>query len=167
MYLNIAVVKNMQAEKHAALDPKEAQKLARNGAKIAVQSGAWSHEDLSGLVMKNIRFTSDVRDLVRDADLVLSVCVPAQQILEAMQESAVLVTRERPPESDFQIDRLLNRRITTIVADRREKESKSIAHFIASMVKGDILDPDWDNQNLSRLLFTHRGQIRRQSAGIR
>jgi len=175
MYVNIAVLKDAYYGTRAALDPNMAEKLARQGAKIAVQSGAWSYEQLSGLVFHNIRFTRDVDDLVGDADIVLSVGLPAPEILEAMQENAVLVTLESPQDENLPLESLLQRRLTTIVADRvpseaqRQalKESSGLARFIASMVKDSVLDPDWEDQSLSGLLFTHQGQIRRQMSDVR
>ncbi len=172
MYLNIAVLKERSNERRTALDPISAQKLAEEGAKMTVQSGAWDFERLSGGTFKGIRFTGDLEELASDADIVLSVGLPSRRVIDAMQEGAVLITQESPQDNPAFARQLLERGITSLVFERKPCEtdrqalnvSCQLLDVIRSMVKDKILALDCNDRKVSRFIFSHRGRIWRERA---
>lgn len=93
MPVKIAVLKETRPhERRVAMVPAVADKLAKLGAEIHLQSGAGSAVKLADQAFKNVRFHSDPQELVRDADIVLSVQPPEQAVARAMKEGAILVS---------------------------------------------------------------------------
>jgi NAD(P) transhydrogenase subunit alpha len=93
MPVQIAVLKETRPnERRVAMVPAVADKLAKLGAEIHIQSGAGDAVKLADAAFKSAKFTSDVQALVRAADVVLSVQPPDAAIVSAMKPGAVLIS---------------------------------------------------------------------------
>jgi NAD(P) transhydrogenase subunit alpha len=93
MSVKIAVLKETRPnERRVALVPAVADKLIKLGAQIAMQSGAGNAVKLPDSAYKNVTFTDDVRELVRDADIVLGVQPPSLEVVQQMKEGAILIS---------------------------------------------------------------------------
>jgi NAD(P) transhydrogenase subunit alpha len=93
MPVQIAVLKETRPnERRVAMVPAVADKLAKLGAEIHIQSGAGDAVKLTDAAFKSAKFTSDAQALVRDADVVLSVQPPDAAIVSAMKPGAVLIS---------------------------------------------------------------------------
>jgi NAD(P) transhydrogenase subunit alpha len=93
MPVKIAVLKETRPnERRVALVPVVADKLAKLGAQIAMQSGAGDAVKLPNSVYKNVAFSDDVRELISEADVVLGVQPPSVEIANMMKPGAVLIS---------------------------------------------------------------------------
>jgi H+-translocating NAD(P) transhydrogenase subunit alpha len=93
MPIKIAVLKESRPhERRVAMVPAVADKLAKLGAQIHLQAGAGSAVKLPDQAFKNVTFQADAQELVRDADIVLSVQPPAPALAAAMKEGAILIS---------------------------------------------------------------------------
>jgi H+-translocating NAD(P) transhydrogenase subunit alpha len=116
MPVKIAVLKETRAaERRVAMVPAVADKLAKLGAQIHLQTGAGAAVKLADAVYKNVQLHADPIELVRDADIVLSVQPPDLTVVQAMKEGAVLISfvyAHKEPE----LTRLLRERKITSFA---------------------------------------------------
>jgi H+-translocating NAD(P) transhydrogenase subunit alpha len=93
MPVKIAVLKETAArEKRVALVPVVADKLAKLGAELHMQSGAGLAVKLADGAYKNVSFAANPLGLVSDADIVLAVQPPSLETVEAMKEGAILIS---------------------------------------------------------------------------
>ncbi len=93
MPVKIAVLKETRtAERRVAMVPAVADKLAKLGAQIHLQSGAGVAVKLADAAYKNVQLHSDPIEMVRDAAIVLSVQPPEIAIVQAMKEGAILIS---------------------------------------------------------------------------
>lgn len=93
MPVQIAVLKETRPnERRVAMVPAVADKLAKLGAEVHIQSEAGAAVKLADAAFKSAKFTSDAQALVRDADVVLSVQPPNDAIVNAMKPGAVLIS---------------------------------------------------------------------------
>ncbi|MGH8188086.1 MAG: NAD(P) transhydrogenase subunit alpha [Steroidobacteraceae bacterium] len=93
MPVQIAVLKETRPhERRVAMVPAVADKLAKLGAEVHIQSGAGAAVKLADAAFKSAKFTSDAQALVRDADVVLSVQPPDDAVVNAMKPGAVLIS---------------------------------------------------------------------------
>jgi NAD(P) transhydrogenase subunit alpha len=93
MPVKIAVLKETRtAERRVAMVPAVADKLAKLGAQIHLQSGAGVAVKLADAAYKNVQLHPDPLEMVRDADIVLSVQPPELPIAQAMKEGAILIS---------------------------------------------------------------------------
>ncbi|TXH05605.1 MAG: NAD(P) transhydrogenase subunit alpha [Nevskiaceae bacterium] len=93
MAVKIAVLKETRAnEKRVALVPSVADKLAKLGAEISMQSGAGLNVKLADAAYKNVNFVANPQGLVSDADIVLSVQPPSADVVNAMKDGAILLS---------------------------------------------------------------------------
>ena len=93
MPVKIAVLKETRPhERRVAMVPAVADKLAKLGAQIHLQSGAGVAVKLADAAYKNVQLHPDPIELVRDADIVLSVQPPELPIAQAMKEGAILIS---------------------------------------------------------------------------
>lgn len=93
MPVKIAVLKETRtAERRVAMVPAVADKLAKLGAQIHLQSGAGVAVKLADAAYKNVELHSDPIAMVRDADIVLSVQPPELPIAQALKEGAILIS---------------------------------------------------------------------------
>ena len=92
MSVTIAVLKETRAhERRVAMVPVVADKLAKLGAHVRMQSGAGDAVKLPDSAFKAVTFTPDPHELVRDADIVLAVQPPDTSVVNAMKPGAILI----------------------------------------------------------------------------
>ncbi len=92
MPVKIAVLKETRPnERRVAMVPAVADKLAKLGGQVHMQSGAGAAVKLADAAFTNVSFESDPLTLVRDADVVLSVQPPDTAVVGAMKPGAILV----------------------------------------------------------------------------
>ncbi|TDU28060.1 NAD(P) transhydrogenase subunit alpha [Panacagrimonas perspica] len=93
MPVKIAVLKETAPrEKRVALVPAVADKLAKLGAELYLQSGAGLAVKLADAAYKNVTFAANPQGLVSDADIVLAVQPPPLDVIDAMKEGSILIS---------------------------------------------------------------------------
>ena len=113
MYINIAVLKETQAhEKRVALVPSVAAKLVKLGAKLHMQTGAGLGMKLKDEAFQEVIFMHDRKALVSQADVVLAVQAPSLEVINAMQEGAILISFIYANHEPALVERLLDKKIT-------------------------------------------------------
>ncbi len=113
MSLKIAVIKETRLhENRVAMVPAVADKLAKLGAELHMESGAGEAVKLADKAFKNVSFAADPLALVRDADIVLAVQPPDLKIVEAMKEGAILVSFIYAHKESELTKRLRDKKIT-------------------------------------------------------
>ncbi|HEY8540424.1 MAG TPA: NAD(P) transhydrogenase subunit alpha [Steroidobacteraceae bacterium] len=118
MSVKIAVLKETRPhERRVALVPAVADKLIKLGAQVAMQSGAGDAVMLPDSAYKNVAFTSDVRELVSEADIVLCVQAPPVEVASMMKEGAILVSFIYAHREIELVKVLRDRRITTFAME--------------------------------------------------
>jgi NAD(P) transhydrogenase subunit alpha len=118
MPVKIAVLKETRtAERRVAMVPAVVDKLAKLGAQLHLQSGAGVAVKLADAAYKNVQLHSDPIEMVRDADIVVSVQPPDLSVAQAMKAGAILISfvyAHKEPE----LTRLLrDRKITTFAME--------------------------------------------------
>jgi H+-translocating NAD(P) transhydrogenase subunit alpha len=118
MPVKIAVLKETRPhERRVAMVPAVAEKLAKLGAQIHLQSGAGLAVKLADAAYKNVQLHSDPIEMVRDADIVLSVQPPEPAVVQAMQAGAILISFVYA-HKEAELTRLLrDRKITTFAME--------------------------------------------------
>jgi H+-translocating NAD(P) transhydrogenase subunit alpha len=92
MPVKIAVLKETRPhERRVAMVPAVTDKLVKLAAEVHMQSGAGDAVKLPDQAFRNATFSANAHELVRDADVVLSVQPPDASIVSAMKEGAILV----------------------------------------------------------------------------
>lgn len=113
MPLKIAVLKETRPhERRVALVPAVADKLTKLGAEVHMESGAGTAVKLSDRAFKNVTIATDRIELVRDADIVLTVQPPDLEVIDAMREGAILVSFVYAHKEPEVTKRLRDRKIT-------------------------------------------------------
>ena len=113
MYINIAVLKETQAhEKRVALVPSMAAKLVKLGAKLHMQTGAGLGMNLKDEAFQEVILMHDRKALVNQADVVLAVQAPSLEVVNAMQEGAILISFIYANHEPALVERLLDKKIT-------------------------------------------------------
>jgi NAD(P) transhydrogenase subunit alpha len=108
-----------------ALVPAVIPKLIKLGARLHMQSGAGAAIDLDDAAYKDVELVTDRHALVRHADVVLGVNAPAIDVINAMQEGAILVSFIYPHQQPALVQRLLERRITCFAMERVPRISRA------------------------------------------
>lgn len=118
MPVKIAVLKETRPnETRVAMVPAVADKLAKLGAEIHMQSGAGLAVKLPDSAFKNVKFTDDVSALVRDANVVVCVQPPDAAVVNAMQPGAILISFIYA-HKEVELTKLLrDRKITTFAME--------------------------------------------------
>jgi proton-translocating NAD(P)+ transhydrogenase subunit alpha len=118
MPVKIAVLKETRPhERRVAMVPAVADKLAKLGAQIHLQSGAGLAVKLADAAYKNVQLHPDPLEMVRDADIVLSVQPPNDAVVRAMKEGAILISFVYA-HKEAELTRLLReRKITTFAME--------------------------------------------------
>src|SRR5687768_4697729 len=118
MPVKIAVLKETRPnETRVAMVPSVADKLAKLGAEVHMQSGAGVAVKLPDTAFKNVKFVDDALALVRDADVVVSVQPPDAAIVNAMKAGAILISFIYA-HREVELTRLLrDRKITTFAME--------------------------------------------------
>ncbi len=113
MPVKIAVLKETAArEKRVALVPVVADKLAKLGAELYLQSGAGLAVKLADTAYKNVTFAANPQGLVSDADIVLSVQPPPLEVIDAMKEGSILISFVYAHKEPALTAKLRDRKIT-------------------------------------------------------
>jgi NAD(P) transhydrogenase subunit alpha len=93
MPVKIAVLKETAArEKRVAMVPAVADKLAKLGCEIHMQSGAGNASKIPDSAFKGVNFAANPQGLVSDADIVVSVQPPPADVVNAMKEGSILLS---------------------------------------------------------------------------
>ena len=93
MTVKIAVLKETRpGERRVAMVPVVADKLAKLGAEISLQTGAGAASKLADAAYKNVTLIDDTKALVANADVVVSVQPPSLDVAEAMKPGAILLS---------------------------------------------------------------------------
>jgi len=118
MPVRIAVLKETRPhERRVAMVPAVVDKLAKLGAQLHLQSGAGVAVKLADAAYKNVQLHSDPIEMVRDADIVLSVQPPDLAVVQAMKEGAILISFVYA-HKEAELTRLLrDRKITTFAME--------------------------------------------------
>lgn len=113
MAFKIAVLKETRAnEKRVALVPAVADKLAKLGATISLQSGAGDAVKLPDSAFKNVASAANPQGVVSDADIVLAVQPPTLEAVEAMKEGAILISFVHAHKEVALVKKLRDKKIT-------------------------------------------------------
>ncbi|HZR34258.1 MAG TPA: NAD(P) transhydrogenase subunit alpha [Nevskia sp.] len=113
MSVKIAVLKETRPnERRVAMVPVVADKLAKLGAEIHMQSGAGDAVKLPDGAYKNVSFAANPQGLVSDADVVVSVQPPSAEIIGAMKEGAILLSFVYAHKEAELVKKLRDRKIT-------------------------------------------------------
>jgi H+-translocating NAD(P) transhydrogenase subunit alpha len=113
MAVTIAVLKETRAhEKRVAMVPAVADKLAKLGVQIQMQSGAGTAVKLPDTAFRNVHFVANPQGLVGEADIVLAVQAPSVEAVRAMKEGAILISFVYAHKEIELVKALRERRIT-------------------------------------------------------
>jgi len=128
MPVKIAVLKETRPnERRVAMVPAVADKLAKLGAEIHMQSGAGDAVKLPDSAFKGVTFETDPQRLVADADVVVSVQPPSLEIAGAMRAGAILISFIYA-HKEVELTRLLrDRKITTFAMELVPRISRAQA----------------------------------------
>jgi len=119
MYVNIAVLKETRAhERRVAMTPSVVAKLTKLGGRVHIQSGAGAAIKLADAAFEGAVFMDDRLALVAAADVVLAVQPPALDVVDAMQEGAILICFIYADREPALVKRLLERKITCFAMER-------------------------------------------------
>src|SRR5581483_11756403 len=93
MSVKIAVLKETRPdERRVAMVPAVADKLARLGAEIHMQSGAGEGVKLADAAFKSATFAANPQGLASDADILVAVNPPPAEVVGAMKEGSILLS---------------------------------------------------------------------------
>ena len=92
-----------------------------------MQSGAGNAVKLADAVYKDVTVIADIKSLVSDADVVLAVQPPTLEVIDAMQEGAVLISFIYENNEPALVQRLLDRKITCFAMERVPRISRAQA----------------------------------------
>jgi NAD(P) transhydrogenase subunit alpha len=118
MPVKIAVLKETRPnERRVAMVPAVADKLAKLGVEVHMQSGAGDAVKLPDSAFRNVVFETDVLRLVATADIVVAVQPPALEIVAAMQPGAILIAFIYAHKEPQLTKLLRDRKITTFAME--------------------------------------------------
>ena len=93
MPVKIAVLKETRPnERRVAMVPAVADKLAKLGCEIHMQSEAGAASRIPDSAFKNVTFAANPQGLVSDADIVVSVQPPSADVIDAMKDGSILLS---------------------------------------------------------------------------
>ena len=119
MSLRVAVLKETQQhERRVALVPSVADKLAKLGASLYMQSGAGEAVSLSDSAFSNVTFSDDRNELVGEADIVLAIQPPPLDVVNSMREGSILISFIYAHKEPDLVQRLLEKQITCFAMER-------------------------------------------------
>jgi NAD(P) transhydrogenase subunit alpha len=119
MFVNVAVLKETQRhERRVALVPSVTARLIKLGAKLHMQSGAGVKSKFANSSFEDVTFIDDRHKLVADADVVLAVNPPAEDVVDAMKEGAILISFIYAGKEHSLVQRLLQKKITCFAMER-------------------------------------------------
>lgn len=119
MPVKIAVLKETAArEKRVALVPAVADKLAKLGCEIHMQTGAGLASKIPDSSYKNVNFAANPQGLVSEADIVLAVQPPPADVVNAMKEGAILICYVYAHNQVALVKQLRDRKITCFAMEQ-------------------------------------------------
>jgi NAD(P) transhydrogenase subunit alpha len=119
MYVNIAVLKETRAhERRVAMTPSVVAKVIKLGGRLHMETGAGAAIKLPDAAFAGAVFMDDRLAMVAVADVVLAVQPPALEVVEAMQEGAILISFIYTDREPALVKRLLERKITCFAMER-------------------------------------------------
>jgi NAD(P) transhydrogenase subunit alpha len=119
MYVNIAVLKEtLPHERRFAMVPAVAARLQKLGGRLHMQPGAGASINLADADFPDAVFIEDVKALVAGADVVLAIQPPSPDVIDAMQENAILICFVYENDQPELIKHLLARNITCFAMER-------------------------------------------------
>ena len=128
MYITIAVLKETLAhERRVAIVPSVAARLLKLGIRLHMQSDAGAAARFEDTDYPGVVFASDRSQLVRQADVVLAVQPPALDVIDAMQEGAILMSFVYAEKSPALVQHLLDKKITCFAMERVPRISRAQA----------------------------------------
>ncbi len=93
MPVKMAVLKETRPnEKRVALVPAVADKLAKLGIELSIQTGAGLAVKVPDAAFKNVSSIANPQGMVSDADIVCSVQPPSVELVDAMKEGSILLS---------------------------------------------------------------------------
>jgi len=118
MPVKVAVLKETRAhEKRVALVPTVADKLAKLGCEVSLQSGAGDAVKLPDVAYKNVHAIANPQGMVGDADVVCSVQPPSVEVVEAMKEGSILLSFVYAHKEIALVKKLRDRKITSFAME--------------------------------------------------
>ena len=128
MFVNVAVLKETRThERRVALVPAVAPRLIKLGAKLHMQTGAGDDAELPDTAYGDVAFVADAKSLVAGADVVLCIQPPAVEVVNEMQEGAILLSFIYADHEKALIRALLARKITCFAMERIPRISRAQA----------------------------------------
>ena len=113
MTVKIAVLKETAArERRVAMVPAVADKLVKLGCTVHVQTGAGGLSKQPDSAYKSATFADDMRSLVGDADVLLSVQPPPDAVVDAMKEGSILLSFIYAHKEPALVKKLRDKKIT-------------------------------------------------------
>lgn len=126
MFVNVAVLKETQPrERRVALVPKVAKKLFKLGARLHMESGAGDAVALPDAAFANVAFGADRSAIVGLADVLLAVQPPPIEVIDAMQEGAILICFVYAHNEPEVVKHLLAKKITCFAMERVPRISRA------------------------------------------
>jgi NAD(P) transhydrogenase subunit alpha len=113
MAVKIAVLRETrQHERRVAMVPAVADKLAKLGAELHMQTNAGVAVKLPDSAFKSVTFAANPQGLVSDADIVLAVQPPPLEVIGALKEGAILISFVYAHKEPELVRMLRDRKIT-------------------------------------------------------
>lgn len=128
MYVNIAILKETHAdESRVAVVPSVAARLIKLGGRLHMESGAAAGIKLTDADYPDVIFFTDRIELVAAADVVLAVGAPDLEVVNAMQEGAIMVALIYADQQKPLVTALLQKKITCFAMERIPRISRAQA----------------------------------------
>ncbi len=118
MPVKIAVLKETRPnERRVAMVPAVADKLAKLGCEIHMQSEAGAASRIPDSAFKNVTFAANPQGLVSDADIVVSVQPPSADVIDAMKDGSILLSFVYAHKEAELTKLLRDKKITTLAME--------------------------------------------------
>ena len=128
MTINISVLKETKdGEKRVAMVPSVAQRLARLGATLSLQSGAGEAATFADSAYAGATIVAEPDKLVADADIVLAVQPPTASVVRAMKPGAVLISFIYGASAPELVAALQERKVTALGMEQIPRISRAQA----------------------------------------
>lgn len=126
--MKIAVLKETAAhERRAAIAPDAVKKYVALGATVTVQSGAGDASNLSDELLKaaGAEIAADAAATCKGADIVLCVQAPANDVLDAIPATALLIGMLAPLDKSTDLQRYQDKKLATFTLELLPRISRA------------------------------------------